>query len=81
MKGVVTRIGPNGMVAISRGGEYTVIEPTIGESIDVGDQFSWQTDSLGHDIYTNVTKGTRITVMVQDHCDLQVADRLLDGRD
>jgi hypothetical protein len=68
--GTVAVINPNrAMVAIATEDDgFTIIELLSEWDIEVGDSIVWANGhGLGHEIYENVTKGSRATVYVQNH--------------
>ena len=70
MEGVVHSMSPRrGMVAIlTESAGFTIIEMLSQDDIEIGDEMSWEDDTgLGSETYTNVTKGERFDVFVQNH--------------
>jgi len=57
------------MVAIATEDDgFTIIELLSDWNIEVGDSIEWSNGhGLRHEIYENVTKGSRATVYVQNH--------------
>ncbi len=47
---------------------YTIIELLSDFELEIGDQIAWANGyGLGSEIYSNLTKGTRAEVYVQNH--------------
>jgi len=70
MTGIVRYINAQrGMVAIETDGHgYTIIELLDGDEIEVGDKMWWADDTAcGGEDYKNITKGTVMSVYVQNH--------------
>ncbi|MEW6426434.1 MAG: hypothetical protein AB1568_00205 [Thermodesulfobacteriota bacterium] len=69
MCGIVEQININrGMVAINTETGFTIIELIDDDNIDIGDKLCWDDDTaLGHETYTNVSKGFTFEVVVQNH--------------
>ena len=68
--GTVTALNPRrGMVAIeATDGGYTIIELLSPFELEIGDEVSWKNDfAMGHETYTNLTKGESEEVFVQNH--------------
>ena len=68
--GKVAAINPKrGMVAIAtEDGGFTIIELLSGWDLDAEDVITWENGyGLGHEMYENLTKGTRDEVFVQNH--------------
>jgi hypothetical protein len=58
-----------GMVAIATEDDaYTIVELLSQFELQVGDVMCWQNGyGLGHELYTNQTRGTSEKVLVQNH--------------
>lgn len=70
MKGTVHYINhQRGMVAVlTEEGSYSIFELMGGDTVEVGDQVSWQNDTaLGSENLSNRTQGERYEVYFQNH--------------
>jgi hypothetical protein len=68
--GIVAALNPRrGMIAIeATDGGYTIIELLSPFELELGDEVTWKDDfAMGHEVYTNVTKGESEEVYVQNH--------------
>lgn len=76
-QGLVAARNPRrGMVAIKTDDSgYTIIELLSDFELDLGDEMTWANGyGLGHEVYENLSKGTREEVFVQNH---DVGDAIL----
>lgn len=68
-----------GMISVQiDGGDFIVLELLGSDDVDPGDALTGNLESLGSEIFVNVTKQVRLDVLVQNiHCTASSAKKLV----